>query len=165
MIVVADPCPLIHLSGLGLLDLLPRVYGRVLIPHAVFDEVAVDDANQQSSIALVGAAWVELVDHYLGDARSTRLREGLELGAAAGIWVAENLCARGILADDPDARRGARKAGIKVRGTLGTLVEARRQGWIAELSPLLIQLRQQGGWMDEQVLDALLGRRPGMGLK
>lgn len=41
MIVVADSSPLIYLSVLGKLELLRALYGTVLVPRAVFDEVVV----------------------------------------------------------------------------------------------------------------------------
>ena len=37
MIVVADAGPLIYLDGIGKLDLLPALYGRVLVPRRVFE--------------------------------------------------------------------------------------------------------------------------------
>jgi hypothetical protein len=39
MIVVADTTPLNYLMLIGEIDLLPRLFGRVLIPFAVFEEL------------------------------------------------------------------------------------------------------------------------------
>jgi predicted nucleic acid-binding protein len=38
MIVVADTSPIDYLSLLGHIEILPKIYGDVLIPQAVFDE-------------------------------------------------------------------------------------------------------------------------------
>lgn len=39
MTVVADAGPLIHLSLVGRVDLLPLLYGRILVPDLVHQEV------------------------------------------------------------------------------------------------------------------------------
>ncbi len=41
MIVVANSGPLMALGKLGLLELLPRLYGQVRLPAAVYTEVVV----------------------------------------------------------------------------------------------------------------------------
>jgi len=42
VIVVSDASPLIALAAIGRLDLLPRLFDRLLIPEAVFQEVTVE---------------------------------------------------------------------------------------------------------------------------
>ena len=43
MIVVSDTTPLISLLKINHLDLLERLFGEVLIPQAVFDELTSDE--------------------------------------------------------------------------------------------------------------------------
>lgn len=43
MIVVSDTTPLISLLKIDRLDLLEKLFGTVLIPQAVFDELTVDE--------------------------------------------------------------------------------------------------------------------------
>ena len=43
MIVVSDTTPLISLLKIDHLDLLEKLFGQVLIPKAVFDELTVDE--------------------------------------------------------------------------------------------------------------------------
>lgn len=50
MIVVPDAGPLIYLAGAGQLDLLRRLFTRVVVPRVVHDEVVVAGAG------LLGAA-------------------------------------------------------------------------------------------------------------
>ena len=42
MIVVSDTTPLISLLKINQLDLLEKLFGEVLIPEAVFNELTVD---------------------------------------------------------------------------------------------------------------------------
>lgn len=43
MIVVSDTTPLISLLKIDRIDLLEKLFGQVLIPHAVFDELIADE--------------------------------------------------------------------------------------------------------------------------
>lgn len=45
MIVVSDTTPLISLLKIDHLDLLEKLFGQVLIPQAVFDELTADEAR------------------------------------------------------------------------------------------------------------------------
>ncbi len=42
MKVVSNASPLINLARIGRLDLLPRIFGRLFIPEAVWQEVVVE---------------------------------------------------------------------------------------------------------------------------
>lgn len=53
MIVVSDTTPLSELAKVGKLDLLKDVYGEVLIPEEVYNEVI---SGNHPAIALVQAA-------------------------------------------------------------------------------------------------------------
>ena len=41
MIVVSDTSPITNLAAIGQLDLLRQIYGQVVIPEAVFQELTV----------------------------------------------------------------------------------------------------------------------------
>ena len=41
--VIVNSTPMIILSKIGMLDILQKMYGNVIIPQAVFDEVTVKD--------------------------------------------------------------------------------------------------------------------------
>jgi hypothetical protein len=61
-IVVADSGPLIGLSRIGQLDLLPALFTRVQIPTAVWREVTQGAAEGRSGAAEVRAAtWIDVV--------------------------------------------------------------------------------------------------------
>ena len=46
MIVVSDTTPLISLLKINRIDLLEKLFGDVLIPQAVFDELTADERFQ-----------------------------------------------------------------------------------------------------------------------
>ncbi len=60
IVVVADSGPLIALSRIQALDLLPQLFGNVLVPVAVWNEVTQGTAAHRSGAAEVrAAAWIE----------------------------------------------------------------------------------------------------------
>ena len=49
MIVVSDTTPLISLLKISRLDLLEKLFGKILIPQAVFNELTVDERFQMEA--------------------------------------------------------------------------------------------------------------------
>jgi predicted nucleic acid-binding protein len=58
--VVANATPLIALSLIGELDLLPRIFDEILIPSAVYDEIVVKGAGRPGSEAVSAATWLQV---------------------------------------------------------------------------------------------------------
>lgn len=63
MIVVADSGPLIYLSEVGCLYLLGDLYGTVLIPRAVHDEVVVRGHGEPGSREVASSSFIHVADH------------------------------------------------------------------------------------------------------
>jgi len=156
VIVIADANPIIFLSTLGKLDLLRKLYDRVLIPRAVYGEVVVQGEGQPGSRELKQADWIEVVevpeDHVLRGA----LLEDLDAGESEAIVLAVEMHAGLIIMDERRGRRVAQNMGLVVRGTLGVLVEARRKRLVPAITPLLDQLLSEGFRASKTVIAALL---------
>ena len=95
MIVVPDAGPLIYLAGAGKLDLLPRLYDRVVVPRIVYDEIVVTGAGLVGASEVSAAAWLEVQDA----TADPTLARTLDRGEAAAIPLAERLGAT-LLCDD-----------------------------------------------------------------
>ena len=109
--VVSNSGPLISLAAIGRLDLLQAVFGKIIIPQAVYDEVVVHAAGEPGSREVSAAGWIEIVrvrDRLAVDL----LREVLDAGESEAIVLARELSARWALLDDASARRKARVLGI-----------------------------------------------------
>jgi predicted nucleic acid-binding protein len=57
--VVSDASALIDLARIGELDLLRRLYGELLIPEAVWQEVVIEGAGQPGAEEVRAASWIE----------------------------------------------------------------------------------------------------------
>ena len=80
----------------------------------------------------------------------------LHLGEQAAIGVALTMPGAWIIIDEKDGRRVARAMGLRVVGTLGILVEAKRNGLIDKLGPLLMELRRKRFHLGVELIQAVL---------
>lgn len=156
MIVVADAGPIIHLSLLGHLDLLPALFGKVVVPRRVYQEVVQAGQGLPGSSELQAAAWVELDERDLRTGVSRLLLSHLDAGEADALALASEIMADLVLSDDRQARIAAGRLGLRVQGTLGVLLEARRRGRIQILAPLLSDLRLAGVWLSDALIEQVL---------
>jgi len=153
-IVVSNATPLIALAWLEQLDLLPQLFGNVHIPQAVHDEI-------QHNPEAVGAAeldsvpWLRIspVEDNLA---VSLLLDQLDAGESEAIVLARELQADLLLMDERRGRRRAIQAGLNVVGTLGILIQARRQNLIGPLRPLLDRLQQLPFRMSDHLLQDVL---------
>ncbi len=139
VVVVADSSPLIYLSRIGILDLLAAVFGDVVVPRAVWNELVERRPSALGVDALRQATCIRVVDSDLPD-----VILGLDPGETAAILLAETLHADLLLIDERVGRNVAKARGLAVRGTLGVLVQARQMGALPELRPVLDTLVAQG---------------------
>ena len=122
MIVVADTSPINNLVLLGHIEILPKIYGEVLIPQAVHDELQYKDAPAEVRAWLsVPPAWLRISNiTYQSDPR-------LDRGEQDAILLAELVKADRLIIDDLAGRREAATRKRPVIGTLGVLAEAARR--------------------------------------
>ena len=151
MIVVPDAGPLIYLAGAGRLDLLPRLFARVVVPRIVHDEVVVAGAGLVGSAEVAAATWIEIVEVPADSA----LLPLLDAGEAAAIPLAQRLGAA-LLCDDGDARAVARQRGLFVVGTLGVLLKAKREGALELVAPVVARMTQAGMFVSARLLSEVL---------
>jgi predicted nucleic acid-binding protein len=63
-LIVADASPLIHLSKIGRLELLKKLYGTILIPKGVWDEVVTQAEGRPGASEAqggLGQGWIRMV--------------------------------------------------------------------------------------------------------
>jgi predicted nucleic acid-binding protein len=139
VLVVADSSPLIYLSRAGILDILPALFGDVVIPRAVWDEAVERRPSAPGIDKFRNARWLRIVDN-----PSPPVDLGLDPGETAAILVAESLHADLLLIDERVGRAVAQERGLAVRGTLGVLVQARQSDVLPALKPVLDALVAEG---------------------
>jgi predicted nucleic acid-binding protein len=133
MKVVANAGPLMALGKLALVHLLSRLYGPVLVPSAVYEEVVICGLELEQPDAYAVELAVARKELRVVDMDDTDLSEivhalPLHRGEKQAIQLGLSESADWVLLDDWLAREEAQRLGLKVKGTLGIIAEAYRQG-------------------------------------
>jgi predicted nucleic acid-binding protein len=145
-----------NLAAIGRLDLLEQLYGHVLIPEAVYTEIAVAGAGLPGSSEVQRLAWIETVA-VLDRGLVATLEQTLDVGEAEAIACAIERRAELLLVDERAARAEAASRGLRRIGLLGVLREAKTARLIAEVRPLLDDLRTRAGfWVSQRTYEAVL---------
>jgi len=128
MIVVADASPINYLILIGEIELLPRLYGSVLIPQRVHVELLRPRAPLAvRTWASDLPAWCRVAQ--LGPTTSELIAE-LDPGERDAIQLAVDSGIETILMDDQNGRREAVRLNLRVTGTASILENAAAHGWI-----------------------------------
>ncbi|MFB2981425.1 DUF3368 domain-containing protein [Microseira sp. BLCC-F43] len=155
MIIISDTTPLSELSKIGQLNLLKDIFGQVIIPQEVYNEVTTGTHPATTEVPL--AKWIEVrmvsdSQKVLNLKNTTRLGWG-ECGA---IILAEELGADRLLIDDSPARREAESRNLPVVGTVGILLLAKQQGLIPNVKEVLDDLIANGKRISQQLYQQVL---------
>jgi len=145
---VSDSSPLIHLAKIEALELISRLYSRVLIPPAVWREVVEESDGRPGAVEMekaVAAGWM-VQRAAKNETLVIALRQTLDNGEAEAIALATELHPESVLLDDKLARQMARRLGVPVTGTLGVLLRAKQVGLIVELQSLITRLQSEGDY-------------------
>ena len=151
MIVVADSGPLIHLSQVGLLHLIPALFDEVLVPRAVYQEVVIDGAGLPGSLELKAATWAKVVETSL-EPQLSLLLNSLDPGEVAAISLAVATPGARLLIDDQAGRHIAKQLQLTVVGTLGLLLAAKQKHLLGEVAPVLEQLQKGSFWLSRDLI-------------
>jgi len=150
--IVCNAGPLIALSIVGELGLLEKLYSRVLVPNAVFEEVVGAGAGRIGAAEVAAASWLEKVAAV--SSPEPLLAMELGPGEAAVIATAHSLQAGLVLIDERRARRVAEQAyRLRVKGSAGILVSAKRAGLLAKVRPLLETISRKGYFLSAHLID------------
>ena len=158
MIVVSDSTPLHYLVLIDAISILLDLFGRVVIPQAVVDELQHVRTPSPVKVWMNDApSWLEVkrVSAPLDAALAV-----LGAGERQAILLAQELEADVLLMDDKAGRQEAWRRNLKVVGTLAVLEEGARRG-LVRLPEALARLQQTSYRISPEVLESLLGRNRG----
>jgi predicted nucleic acid-binding protein len=157
VIVLSDASPLISLSRIGQITLLPRLYQKVTVTPEVYAEVAVSGVGRAGAAEITKAGWIEVKPaSQPGELSKARQQFALGIGELSIILLALELKADLILIDELRARRHAREKGLTYVGCIGVLEEAFRLNLIADLPQVYRQLLASGAYVDRAICEVSL---------
>ena len=123
------------------------------IPQEVFNEIEAGK-HKKYYLNLLTFEWIKI--EQIQDRKSISYFLDLDKGEAEAIVLATESEADLILLDESLGRFHAKHAGLRVTGTIGILVKAKKQGLISELKPLILELKDKGVWLSESLIERIL---------
>jgi predicted nucleic acid-binding protein len=135
--IVSDASCLIGLSNIGKIDILSKLYSKVIIPPAVEREYG-GHVPFTEVIAPSDNDLVRSLGLFLGAGESEAIALAVELDAA-------------IILDDKKARTVAEGMGLHPVGTVGILLLAKREQLIHSLTQTIDELERNGFYISAGV--------------
>lgn len=163
MIIVADTTPIHYLALIGEAEVLKEMFGGVIIPQAVLDELQRDRTPQPVK------DWIDSQPSWLVVKQPSLVLDdvakSLGKGEREAIALAIELMADALLLDDKRAKNEARRRNIPVITILNILETAAERGWL-DLPEAIARLRRTNFYLPagdviEEALERDRRRREG----
>jgi predicted nucleic acid-binding protein len=153
IVVVSDTSPINYLVLCEVVEVLPLLYERVIIPRTVLAELGSPDAPA------VVQEWVKHLPSWLTARSASHLDPSLPLdpGECEAICLAQEIHADALIVDESKARQIARNRGLIVTGTIGVL-ELAASKELLRLSNVMEKLRRTNFHASEMLLQQALER-------
>lgn len=152
MILIADASALIALAACDSLPLLDALFGTVMVPEAVYAEVVIPDKPQAA----------RLIDYLVGKVRPVDMQRFVYLDAYADVGETQAMLlykeveADYLLIDDQRGRKVAKINQIKIVGSLGVLLQAKKTGLIPRVTPLIALIAASPVFMSDCLIQTVL---------
>jgi predicted nucleic acid-binding protein len=128
----------------------------VLVPDAVLEEIARYGTQGEVLRQVQGLDWLQVVPTPPIPAEVAA--RPLGAGESAVLAVALEQPDSEVILDDLAARKSARALGLRLQGTLGLVLVAKQVGMIAEVRPVLEQLRALGMYLSDHLVAQILAQ-------
>ena len=140
--IISNTSPLQYLHQLGVLDILPKLVTTITVPPAVQDELTVGRNLGLNLPDLQILDWiiVRRPSSFAALPMVTDLGAGEREVLALALEISDCVC----VLDDALSRQVASALQLRVTGTLGVLIDAKRAGLISAVRPQLDQLHSLG---------------------
>ncbi|GMV58064.1 MAG: hypothetical protein AMXMBFR72_11760 [Betaproteobacteria bacterium] len=152
---VVNTSPLILLGKIGQLDLLEALAPQVLVPAAVVEELTAGADRDPEGPSML--TWAQA-----RSAQNVPVPQsiaGWDLGAGESQVLAHCLGSRKrAVLDDAEARAAARVHGVRLIGTLGVILRARRANLIPAARPVIERLQERGAFLSDDLVRLALAK-------
>ena len=141
MTVISDTSAITNLAAIHNLQLLLQLYSQVMIPEAVYRELADIEPPVPGTLEVQRASWLEvreIVNREVVERLQDEVR--LDSGESEVIALALELNADLLLIDERRGRAKADRLGVRITVLLGILVEAKQKNLIVAVKPLIDKL-------------------------
>ena len=137
-ITIVDTSSLFYFHRVGLFELFKKLYGHIIVPQAVKNELMEGQTQGEDVPQLEKYPWVEI--RSVSMPRYLQLIADLGPGESEVLALATNHPSALVVLGDKLARRIAGMRGLRLTGTAGILLKAKKSGLIPELKPVINKL-------------------------
>jgi predicted nucleic acid-binding protein len=151
---VSNTSVISNLAVIGELELLRAECGRVSIPAQVKAELMrLTHAKGKRTVEdSMNEGWLEVIG--VDATEYETITEWLHEGESAAIALALRLGADRLLIDEAAGREEAESLGIRCIGLLGILLQAKRNGRLAQVRPVIEKLRTEARFFISRKIEA-----------
>lgn len=148
--VIVNSTPLIALCNANLLFVLHELYGTIIIPKAVYDEVT---AKTDSACAQISNNFDWIKTEFADDSADRSMyRAKLHAGEVEVMILAQQEPeADLVIIDDNAAKKTAKYLGLNVTGTIGVLLRAKKEKIIDSFTDSISKIEDNGFYIDEKL--------------
>lgn len=134
MNIISNSSPLIFLSKIGRFEILPKLFDKVYIPNAVYQEAVLSDKNDDTAAPIAkGILDGYIIQFHVQNKLAVKALAGrLHPGEIEVIVGASELGINNVILDDLYARNKAKQFNLHITGTIGVLQIAYRIGIIKD---------------------------------
>ena len=156
MTVVCNTSPITNLAAIAHLDLLHQLYGEIVIPQAVYDELTAVQHPVPGTLEVQTLSWIQ-VQQVVDQSQVAEFQRKVDLGEAEALVLALEVSAERLLIDDAAGRTIALELGLTITGVLGVLLMAKQRQLIVAVRPLMDALIAQAGfWVSDELYQRML---------
>ena len=150
---ISNASPLIALSNIGQVELLKKLFQKIIIPKAVYQEVVQEGKSRPGAVEVKKAVnkWIEVKEVKNSDEVKV-LRALLDYGEAEVIVLAQEIKADLLILDNGEPRLFAKHLGFQLIGTVGVLMLAYEKGFLKNPLEKIFELREKGFYISDRLL-------------
>ncbi len=152
--VIVDTSPIFYLHRLNCLDILRKLYDRIIVPQAVADELEAGKMAGEDVPEIGEYGWITVKDVCIP--AFINIIPDLGQGEAEVLALACEEKEALVILDDSLARRIADLQEFKLTGTAGILIKAKTKKHITEVKPLLNKLKDSGFYLTDNLMSDIL---------
>ncbi|MBP5470917.1 MAG: DUF3368 domain-containing protein [Candidatus Riflebacteria bacterium] len=161
MIVISDTTPIISLLKINKLSLLQVLFGNVIIPQAVYNELVSNPKYTNEAVVIFNTSYISIKKvENRQQVDELRNNSGLDIGESEAIAYSKMVKADLLLMDELKGRSVAKQLGLSITGTIGILIQAFNENLIfkEEILNSIKILKESGRYISESLYNRLVAR-------
>lgn len=158
MQAVSDATPLIHLSKIGKISRLKRLFEKVFIPKEIYEEVVVKGKSLNKKDVVLIEALIEENFIEVKETASKIEMPNLHLGELKAIALCKELKIKNLLIDDKEGYDAAELIGLNPLRTTALLLRLLDKKFVkfSEYKESLLKLSESGYFLSADTYERLL---------